>query len=96
MARELLAEHCFRYRFPNIHFCRFRWVDCHLDGLRKCLRVNTVMPMLRALPKTLYGTYDRILMSIDELYVEDARRVLQWLVFSARPVSIPRHRCTQN
>jgi hypothetical protein len=43
--------------------------------------------MLETLPKSLNETYDRILMSIDELYVEDARRILQWLVFSARPVS---------
>jgi hypothetical protein len=43
--------------------------------------------MLRTLPKTLNETYDRILMSIDEFYIEDTRRMLQWLAFSARPVS---------
>ena len=37
---------------------------------------------------TLYETYDRILNSIDEAFVEDAYKMLQWLAFSTRPVCI--------
>ena len=65
---------------------RFRWVDCQLEVLRKCLRVNDIKSVLSTPPKTLNETYDRILTSIDEAYVEDTCKILQWLVFSARPV----------
>src|SRR6202041_2652796 len=43
---------------------------------------------MESLPKSLDETYERILLNIDELYKEDAHRVLQWLAFSARPVTM--------
>ncbi len=43
---------------------------------------------LRSLPKTLDETYDRILVGIGEHDRSYAFRALQWLAFSARPVSI--------
>src|ERR1700691_4083541 len=43
---------------------------------------------MTSLPKSLDETYERILLNIDELYREDAHRVLQWLAFSARPVTM--------
>ncbi|KAH6704178.1 hypothetical protein BKA61DRAFT_660800 [Leptodontidium sp. MPI-SDFR-AT-0119] len=64
----------------------FRWVVCQLDVLRKCLKVDALRRALKTLPKTLNETYDRILRSIDEDYSQDAFRILQWLVYSARPL----------
>ncbi len=43
---------------------------------------------LRSLPKTLDETYDRILVGISEVDRVYTFRTLQWLVFSARPVTI--------
>jgi hypothetical protein len=43
---------------------------------------------LKSLPKSLDETYDRILLNIDEMHSEDAHKVLQWLAFSARPVTM--------
>jgi hypothetical protein len=43
---------------------------------------------LKTLPPTLDQTYDRILASIGEEYSQYALRILQWLTFSARPLSI--------
>jgi hypothetical protein len=43
---------------------------------------------LATLPRTLDQTYDRILCAIREEYSEYAMRILQWLTFSARPLSI--------
>src|SRR5437764_417870 len=43
---------------------------------------------LKSLPKTLDDTYARILLSIDEGYIQDALKILQWLSFSTRPVLI--------
>ncbi|KAH7363898.1 ectomycorrhiza-induced ankyrin-domain/NACHT-domain-containing protein [Rhexocercosporidium sp. MPI-PUGE-AT-0058] len=64
----------------------FRWVVCQLDVLRKCLNIGTLRRALNSLPKTLDDTYARILLSIDEDYSQDAFRILQWLVYSARPL----------
>ena len=43
---------------------------------------------LASLPQTLDQTYDRILTTISEEYAEYAMRILQWLTFSARPLSV--------
>ncbi|KAI4943376.1 hypothetical protein J4E91_009285 [Alternaria rosae] len=40
------------------------------------------------LPRTLDQTYDRILSAISEEYSQYAMRILQWLAFSARPLSV--------
>jgi hypothetical protein len=56
--------------------------------LRKCLKVGAIRKTLKSLPKTLDETYDRILCGIDELYRDDTYRVLLWLAFSARPVTL--------
>jgi Ankyrin repeats (3 copies) len=67
---------------------RFRWVVCQLDELRKCLKAESLQRTLKSLPKTLDDTYSRILCNIDEQYSQDAFKILQWLAYSARPVSI--------
>jgi ankyrin repeat protein len=43
---------------------------------------------LATLPQTLDQTYDRILTAISEEDCEYAIRILQWLTFSARPLSV--------
>ena len=43
---------------------------------------------LATLPPTLDQTYDRILSAISEEDSEYAIRILQWLTFSARPLSV--------
>ncbi|KAF8466290.1 ankyrin repeat-containing domain protein, partial [Gautieria morchelliformis] len=66
----------------------FRWVVCQLDALRKCRSPHELKEALTNLPKTLYETYDRILLDIDEGNRDDARKLLQWLAFSLRKVSL--------
>jgi hypothetical protein len=43
---------------------------------------------LASLPQTLDQTYDRILTGISEEDCKYAMRILQWLTFSARPLSV--------
>lgn len=43
---------------------------------------------LKSLPRTLDDTYARILLSIHEDHRQDEFRILQWLMYSARPLSI--------
>ena len=50
------------------------------------MKVDALRKALKSLPKTLDETYARILLSIDEDYSQDAFRILQWLVYSARPL----------
>jgi ankyrin repeat domain-containing protein 50 len=69
-------------------FCRFRWVVCQLDVLRKCMTVDALRRTLKALPKSLDETYDRILLNIDEQHSDQALKIMQWLAFSARPVTL--------
>jgi hypothetical protein len=43
---------------------------------------------LKGLPPTLNETYSRILLAIEDDYKEYAHKILQWLVFSTRPLSL--------
>lgn len=71
------------------HICfRFRWVDCQLDALARCSSVKALRNALESLPHTLDETYDRILLSIPEEHRGIAMIMLQWLTFSARPISL--------
>ncbi|KAF8507541.1 hypothetical protein JB92DRAFT_2793444 [Gautieria morchelliformis] len=66
----------------------FRWVVCQLDALGKCRTSAAVEAALQALPRTLYETYDKILLNIQEEDRQSALKVLQWLAFSVRPISL--------
>src|ERR1700677_4230327 len=82
---------CFKYKIAQEETdigIRFRWVACQLDVLRKCIKLDGLTKKLKSLPKTLDETYDRILQNIDDEYHNDAFNVLQWLAFSARPVTL--------
>ena len=68
---------------------RFRYVECHFDAFKRCPRTgNHLDKCLRSLPHNLDETYERILCSIDENYVHDARRILTLLCFSNRPLTV--------
>ena len=56
--------------------------------LRKCIKLDGLTKALKSLPPTLDETYERILLSIDDENRNDAFKVLQWLAFSARPVTL--------
>ncbi|KAF2625511.1 hypothetical protein BU25DRAFT_371926, partial [Macroventuria anomochaeta] len=65
----------------------FRWAACQLDALGKCRSRTMLRKALATLPPTLEQTYDRILCAISEEDSKYALRILQWLTFSARPLS---------
>ena len=78
---------------PDVHMnadvnTRFRWVAYQIDELRKCLTLSSLRQTLRTLPKTLYDTYDRILLRIDPAYHQMTLRALQWLCVCRRPLTI--------
>ncbi|KAF2818594.1 hypothetical protein CC86DRAFT_336723, partial [Ophiobolus disseminans] len=66
----------------------FRWAVCQLDTLGKCRNRADLRRALAALPPTLDKTYDRILCAIAAEDAEYAVRVLLWLAFSDRPLTL--------
>ncbi|KAF2728403.1 hypothetical protein EJ04DRAFT_407814, partial [Polyplosphaeria fusca] len=66
----------------------FRWAVCQLDTLGKCRNRAMLRKSLASLPPTLDKTYDRILCAIAEEDFDYAIRILQWLAFSDRPLSV--------
>jgi ankyrin repeat protein len=61
---------------------------CQLDALARCRNRATLRKSLATLPQTLDQTYDRILTAISKEDYEYAMRILQWLTFAARPLSV--------
>jgi hypothetical protein len=61
---------------------------CQLDAVARCRSRATLRKSLATLPQTLDQTYDRIITAINEEDQDYAMRILQWLTFSARPLSV--------
>ncbi|THY01897.1 hypothetical protein D6D03_05467 [Aureobasidium pullulans] len=66
----------------------FRWVYCQLEELSGCLDKPAVRLMLQTLPLDLNHTYDRILDNIPRSRAPNAIKLLQFLAFSNRPMSL--------
>ncbi|RYC63098.1 hypothetical protein CHU98_g3117 [Xylaria longipes] len=77
-----------RVREHGILSKRFRLVACQLDELEKCLGPPEVRQALARLPNTLDETYARILASLPSEYLPTATRLLQFLSYSERPLSL--------
>ena len=67
---------------------RFRWVALQLMELKSCFTPKDVREVLRTLPKTLKETYDRIIDSVPKRNQSYIRAALQWIAYSARPLSL--------
>jgi ankyrin repeat protein len=63
-------------------------VACQLAELSKCLKASSLRNALQELPKTLDETYDRILTRIPDEYWKEAHSILQWIAYSACPMSL--------
>ncbi|KAL1854535.1 hypothetical protein Plec18170_004624 [Paecilomyces lecythidis] len=66
----------------------FQWVICQLKALEKCYSPSQLRKALASLPATLYDTYERILLGISKENANIAFKILQWLLFSLRPLKI--------
>ncbi len=70
-----------------IPVCRFRWVYCQLDFLRRCLP-GRIQKALRELPTSLDATYERTLKDIDGPHREYAQRLFQCVAVASRPLRV--------
>ncbi|KFY86468.1 hypothetical protein V500_07614 [Pseudogymnoascus sp. VKM F-4518 (FW-2643)] len=66
----------------------FRWAVCQMDILGECRTRSALKNALKEPPTTLDETYERILCTINDADSEYAMRILQWLAFSSRPLSV--------
>ena len=69
---------------------RFRWVQCSIDALDRCVTRNEVRKALDSLPKGLNETYERILLTIDTGTSGGklTQQALVWLVAAIRPLRL--------
>ena len=67
---------------------RFRWAACQLDTLERCLDYDELTTALCSLPRDLNETYSRILTNIPEERRDKAIRILQFLAYSVRPLTV--------
>ncbi|KAI0435423.1 hypothetical protein F5Y09DRAFT_327738 [Xylaria sp. FL1042] len=66
----------------------FRWASCQLDELEACRGPQDVRNALANLPKTLDETYARIVANIPHRDRPIAARLLQFLCYSERPLTL--------
>ncbi|KAG9311679.1 ankyrin repeat-containing domain protein [Chiua virens] len=67
----------------------FRWVQCQLDILKRCMTPARIREALDDLPTDLYATYSRILLRIDLIDEEEiVRRALEWVVAALAPLQL--------
>ena len=78
------------YQTSADRICRFRWAALQLEAVRnlKILRPSYISTALHAMPRTLDETYERILSAIDDMYFNESRTALEWLVFGNAPLSV--------
>ncbi|KAH7230930.1 hypothetical protein BKA59DRAFT_321290 [Fusarium tricinctum] len=66
----------------------FRWAVCQLESLARCLSPKAIKIALRSLPWDLNETYCRMLQNIPLEYKSSAIRLLQFLVYTKRPLTL--------
>ncbi|EXK76369.1 hypothetical protein FOQG_18887 [Fusarium oxysporum f. sp. raphani 54005] len=66
----------------------FRWAACQLESLARCLSPKAIKAALGSLPRDLNETYYRMLHNIPSDYKSGAIRLLQFLVYAKRPLSL--------
>ncbi|KAI3572137.1 hypothetical protein IWW34DRAFT_824444 [Fusarium oxysporum f. sp. albedinis] len=66
----------------------FRWAACQLESLARCLSPKAIELALRSLPRDLNETYYRMLQNIPSEYKSSAIRLLQFLVYTRRPLTL--------
>nr|CEG03602.1 unnamed protein product [Fusarium acuminatum CS5907] len=67
----------------------FRWAACQLETLARCLNLADIEIALESLPSDLNETYRRMVQNIPSEYKSSAIRLLQFLVHTKRPLTLP-------
>ena len=63
----------------------FRWADCQLQAIRRCMKPKELRKTLTSLPKDLREFYANELANVEDRAAEDVRKLLGWLTYPQRP-----------
>ncbi|EPS45382.1 hypothetical protein H072_573 [Dactylellina haptotyla CBS 200.50] len=66
----------------------FQWAALQLQSLQGCIDLHSLRYTLKSLPNDLNGTYERIMNNIPMEKRPNAIRILQFLAYSERPLSV--------
>ncbi|PGH13486.1 hypothetical protein AJ79_03616 [Helicocarpus griseus UAMH5409] len=66
----------------------FQWAVSWLEMLRNCATIQSLQEALTSPPESLHVIYERILYDLDRDWGDYAPKILHWLVFAARPLTI--------
>ncbi|KAJ7907461.1 hypothetical protein B0H13DRAFT_1505709, partial [Mycena leptocephala] len=66
----------------------FRLISCQLAVLKQCDTRAEVIEALATLPRTLAAIYDHILEKLSQSRQNRVHKIMQWLVFAARPMTL--------
>lgn len=67
----------------------FRWVECMLTALESCPVVEArVKSLFSSVPYPLCETYERMLLDVEQGFLEDARSILTLLCSAERPLTV--------
>ncbi|KAI3530432.1 pfs domain-containing protein [Colletotrichum filicis] len=66
----------------------FRYAQCHLDSLERCVDSGQVDEILESLPSDLPSTYERVLINLHVTSAMRIREVLLALAFARRPLTV--------
>ncbi|KIW28009.1 uncharacterized protein PV07_07701 [Cladophialophora immunda] len=67
---------------------RFRWADLQIRRLLLCTTEDRIWSALKTVPRTLEETYAAALERIEEDDRESVQKILMWLAFSARELTL--------
>src|SRR6202035_4439946 len=70
----------------TVFYSRFRLASLQISELQDCHNKDELESQLQCLPHDLDEVYDRIISGLK--HREDALTILQWLSFSARPLTL--------
>jgi hypothetical protein len=69
--------------FASLTSNRFRWATCQIHGLQRLKpQSNVVKNALQNLPRTLYETYERILLSVPDEDRILVKHILRWMHYN--------------
>ncbi|KAF7365660.1 HET-like protein [Mycena venus] len=66
----------------------FRLAYCLLEQLKECARLDDLQMALDALPDNLHDIYARTISSVPKKHLLDVQRLLHWLTFSQRALTL--------
>ena len=73
----------------------YRWADCQLQAIRRCMKPKELRKALSSLPTDLREVYAKEVANVEMRSAEDVRKLLGWLTYPQRPYVLKIMLCSQ-